>query len=825
MVCKNLHIFLVFLPSLLVSVLNLGLRICAATFEGLMSSNWKVRRPEIDLDHLREKANLPVADAGKWIFKEVAYRRWQESSESKLLWLCGSPGTGKTMLAKGVAAEFLNQHGDHPKGVKLISHFFSPEPSTDVISTDKAVASQLELAKVANDLLYGILQQDGSLFGGYKAELKAQGDEFFTNPTSLWRVLKKAIQDCQTDLVYVFIDGIDGHEESLCGILIRKILELTEISKVKIFLSSRKVPYVSNNFSGYTRINLDVNSSIKKDVKTFIERRVDSLGGWSDDLKKKVTKALCEKSGSNFLWASLSIENLRCQSSGPDFDAYLEKLPQKLPDVYRKMLQTLLEGPERVRNTVGSAALALRPLTFGELAHFLACFEERGKIGGPSYGAASAKIQPTEEEVKGYVQSSMGFLQATDTTVSIVHHTAVEYLLNQNRKDGLPVLPKSAADFTIAWDCFRCLHHAFADPEEFPKGKDSSLHSKSWGQSSKLWPTLLPETETPWGKARKDPQGAATMWLYLRYASESWFIHARQSIAISEKLWDDSTDDWLQQQFFEISDAIRKPWIKLCGDPRMVALEGDQTPIHIAVCLGLLSLVQKALPDLTKVTNSNRSLLHLAAKFLSGSWLILIDKAGLSLLTAPDQDGNTLLHEAAIFGHEPMLEGIIKKLAKPKHSEHLRAINKKNHIGNTALHLAVQFDHPNIANLLLDNGADPTIRNNAQMTAIEVGRGLERIDFLNIPKLASKIPDEAQGVAAEELNQKQPSPRFHPEAPPVTLWDQGEIGTSAQDLEVNQSKASSKPWYAEHMLPCVPVTICILVISVVFVAVFVTSRN
>jgi len=67
--------------------------------------------------------------------------------------------------------------------------------------------------------------------------------------------------------------------------------------------------------------------------------------------------------------------------------------------------------------------------------------------------------------------------------------------------------------------------------------------------------------------------------------------------------------------------------------------------------------------------------------------------------------GRSALHKAAFWGHVHMIPYLVNDLKLN--------LNVQDHYGDTPLHDAAKFGHPGVAKILVDAGADQTIKNNA----------------------------------------------------------------------------------------------------------------
>lgn len=107
-------------------------------------------------------------------------------------------------------------------------------------------------------------------------------------------------------------------------------------------------------------------------------------------------------------------------------------------------------------------------------------------------------------------------------------------------------------------------------------------------------------------------------------------------------------------------------------------------------------------------------------------------------------NGNRPLHIAAQNGHDAIVAYLVQNGAE---------LDAQNGKGNTALHMAIEYDYYTCAKLILDAGADPSIANE---TGAAAGKGIEGTKCLSIVALISARTTE-QLVFALKMCENNPA--------------------------------------------------------------------
>jgi len=78
--------------------------------------------PRDDKTHIEQTKGGLLKDSYRWILGNADFQRWRDDEESRLLWIKGAPGKGKTMLLCGIVDELKSTISNGDNG--LLSFFF-----------------------------------------------------------------------------------------------------------------------------------------------------------------------------------------------------------------------------------------------------------------------------------------------------------------------------------------------------------------------------------------------------------------------------------------------------------------------------------------------------------------------------------------------------------------------------------------------------------------------------------------------------------------------------------------------------------------------------
>ncbi|KAL7794022.1 hypothetical protein V8C43DRAFT_314972 [Trichoderma afarasin] len=344
------------------------------------------------------KIDNPTSGTLGWVLKLPQLVSWLTTQAPSILWVNGSPGQGKTIVAKFLLAYLEDLPCSSNDHTTVIYFFFYDQ--------DDSYRTQLLSTQGGFDVISD------------KLNIKASpiSDE------SAWDILEELLRSPVFDECHD-----DESRQKLLDFIKNAIQRPLAKSKekypvLKAFLTSRPTTDLSRALRQLPSIVLKASSD---DLKTFIQSRVQKLD-LGEQQEGEVIDLLSSHVEQTFLWISIVLRKLKTAStllSRADMKQMINKTPSRLTDLYESILIPIMQSRDiAAQKLLIWTVFSRRALTLDELEESLAIQE-------------TSKSQESIEEYRVWlteksVTSAVGaFLEVADGKVYLIHQSAKDFLL------------------------------------------------------------------------------------------------------------------------------------------------------------------------------------------------------------------------------------------------------------------------------------------------------------------------------------------------------------------------------------------------------------
>ncbi|KAK3628665.1 hypothetical protein LTR56_018480 [Elasticomyces elasticus] len=486
--------------------------------------------PEQDRDDLISAKGQRVAGTCEWIRKNATYRSWR-SDETRLLWISGGPGKGKTILSIFLTEELESE------GKDTVYYFCS--------SNDQ---KRNHAAAVLRGLTWHLIVKHPVLADQlFELQGDASSDRVQTvlgSRETLWKMFIRVLHDPRTRPTCCVLDGLDECDDDSQTWLVDKLTALlnrklgrSDSAVFKLVILSRPDVF---RLAQCTRIQIDPNNDeqVREDIRTFVVTRVRELVATfpmlGDDLQSTIEKTLLDRSEGTFLWVGFAVLALSKAKTATNVLRTLHALPSGLSSMYGRMLAQIDHDQRHTCSLILQwVTLAARPLTLLELA--------------TAAGIDAMQHSGQEQAVRDQLEICGPLVRTTKGKVTLVHQSAKDYLLSCE-------FSSIEGHLTLASACVKHL----------------------W-EVDRRWPMLIVRDEDP------EP--------FDDYAIYFWPSHAKGAGALAEKLL--GQIDMFGFGMFGPYPWMRNRWWEEYNRNNPLVDCMERLPaIHMASYLGILPWVQ-----------------------------------------------------------------------------------------------------------------------------------------------------------------------------------------------------------------------------------------
>jgi len=633
-----------------------------------------------------------------WILHRATFLDWMgpdfPSGASKILWINGPAGHGKTILCARVV-QYLSTMPEYP----LAYYFCSSESEArrDSSSIMRSWVSQIISSN-----------RDAFELACSKRETNDRRTASQADIIDLLRIISQHIPSCT-----FVVDGLDecawatGNCESSIEQSPKEFFESisSAIANIatRILILSRDEPEIRHSFrtiiagrSGQDFAEYQIRpADVRPDTTLFSRSIIDSkLANKHETLKTELSQRMANRCDGMFLWVKMLEDQLRSGKNQKQLEETIDQTPTALSHLYDRNWMRICQLSEKDKIRAFAilrwAAFALRPLTVLEITEALIVDDDAEDLSIEELPDA-IDDDYISTELQGHCGSLLEIRKAAakedlgSMTIHLAHFSVKQYVLCK-----LPI----QGELLILNERLR-----------------TSSETSQSNMLAKLCLRYL-NFRAVW-REPVQPKSDLDRRPFRDYAAGSWYQHTtdkgsnyEEVVELANLLFGSNGRSW----------ESWKRWFDANDDKSMMPVSQraitSTNPLFYAALLGLrdtlIYLLEEAKQDVNQVDESKRTALQAAA--LKGRTFVvklLLEKG--ADITVGNEEGWTPLNLAASSGHLEIVKLLLQNGAD---------ISVSTAKGFTPLQSASRNGNVHIVELLLEKGADITIQDNDGWTPL-----------------------------------------------------------------------------------------------------------
>ncbi|KAK3317553.1 hypothetical protein B0T19DRAFT_293589 [Cercophora scortea] len=280
----------------------------------------------------------PAPGTTTWLPSHPTFLKWIQNDESKrILWIQGSPGCGKSVMA----ASFANQL-EEQLGATVISCRFPSCSRGEQGPTARLVATSIisHLLRhrdvLVSEDVKSILNRLTSLAGGHKS-----GGPGTCPLNPLWEIAVQTLALVKPEVkVFLIIDGFDGchfNNDAPMTAVAKKLERLAAESRIGIAVFSRPRPGSSRFAIPCLQLQLTA-QLLAADIEIFSASLFETLD-INPELRDRVLDKIRSGANGSFLWAEMLLRHMALPCKDEELLLRLDSCPPGITQFYDMVLR------------------------------------------------------------------------------------------------------------------------------------------------------------------------------------------------------------------------------------------------------------------------------------------------------------------------------------------------------------------------------------------------------------------------------------------------------------------------------------------------------